>query len=213
MGPKNQLITERFDISDGTASILPHGVDIRLSFPIRGERRVVTIEEQNRPRRSTGIHAQPLFCIGLDDHEALPTGAAAFRLSFQAFQESLLELGHLLHMHPENCWFGGGDVRICDGDVIEVVGAGTKAGGSFIDLSRVDEVQHGQTLDAENFIHGFETQAPLVVEEIGDMGLLETGLLRQAQASEFARVDALTNNIAEIVLQRTKFHEAECNTL
>ena len=55
-------------------------------------------------------------------------------------------------------------------------------------------------LNRENPVHTFETEAPLAIKEIGDVGLFKSGLLRQTQAGEIALLDALPKSVAKIVL-------------
>jgi hypothetical protein len=61
-------------------------------------------------------------------------------------------------------------------------------------------------LNGEDPVHAFEAEAALAIEEVGDVGLLEPGLLGQTEASEIAFVDTLPKSIAEIVLQNSEFH-------
>ena len=46
-------------------------------------------------------------------------------------------------------------------------------------------------LDGEDFVHAFEAETALPVEEIGDVGLFESGLLGEPEAGEFTCFDAL----------------------
>ena len=36
-------------------------------------------------------------------------------------------------------------------------------------------------LNSQDFVHAFETQAPLAIEEVGNVGLFESGLLGEPQ--------------------------------
>src|SRR5437879_4409988 len=67
-------------------------------------------------------------------------------------------------------------------------------------------------LHRQHFVHSFETQAALLVEEIGDVSLLEAGLLGQAQPGKIAFLDAPPKCFAEIILQHSKFHSFEYST-
>lgn len=61
-------------------------------------------------------------------------------------------------------------------------------------------------LNGEDAVHAFEAEAAFAIEEIGDVGLLEPGLLSQTEAGEIAFLDAFPKSIAEIVLQDSEFH-------
>ena len=64
-------------------------------------------------------------------------------------------------------------------------------------------------LDGENAIHTLKAEATLAIEEVGDMGLLEAGLLGETEAGEVAFLDAFPESVAEIVLKNSEFHRAE----
>ena len=64
-------------------------------------------------------------------------------------------------------------------------------------------------LHGEYFVHAFEAEAALAVEEVGDVGLFESGLLGEEQATEFACLDALPKHFAEIILQDFELHGGE----
>lgn len=61
-------------------------------------------------------------------------------------------------------------------------------------------------LDLEDFVHAFDAEAAFTVEEIGDMSLLESSLLRKAEPGEFACFDAVPKDLTEIILQDLELH-------
>ena len=67
-------------------------------------------------------------------------------------------------------------------------------------------------LDGEDGVHAFEAEAAFAVEEIGDVGLLESGLLGEPESGEFACFDALPEYFAEIILQDFELHGPEYST-
>ena len=54
---------------------------------------------------------------------------------------------------------------------------GGTTGGALVDLGGIEQVEDGEVLDVEDFVHAFDAEAALAVEEIGDVGLFESGLL------------------------------------
>src|ERR1017187_5082927 len=64
-------------------------------------------------------------------------------------------------------------------------------------------------LNGQDPIHALKAEATLAIEEVGDVGLLETRLLCQAEAGEVAFLNALPKSIAEVVLQHSEFHRRE----
>ena len=61
-------------------------------------------------------------------------------------------------------------------------------------------------LNGEDAIHTLKTEAAFAIEEVGDVGLFKSGLLRQTEAGEIAFLNALPKSVAEVVLQNAEFH-------
>lgn len=64
-------------------------------------------------------------------------------------------------------------------------------------------------LDGKDFVHAFEAEAALAVKEVGDVGLLESGLLGEAKAGELSAIDALQKDFTEVLLQGLELHWGE----
>ncbi len=109
-------------------------------------------------------------------------------------------------MHAHNQRFEGCDLRVGDDDVVEFILARREDPSALVDFGGIDEIEHREMLHVENFVHAFEAEATLTVEEVGDVGLLEAGLLRQTKAGEFSSVNALPKDSTEIFLKHAKFH-------
>src|SRR5271157_4537361 len=97
-------------------------------------------------------------------------------------------------------------MRVCDNHVVEFVLAWQEDRGALVDFGRVDKIQHRKMLYVQNFVHAFQAEPALAVQEVGDVGLPEAGLVRQTQASEFPCINALPKNGAEIFLKHAEFH-------
>ena len=67
-------------------------------------------------------------------------------------------------------------------------------------------------LNGENAVHTFNAEAALTIEEVGDVSLLEAGLLCQTEAGQVAFLDALPKSFAQVVLQYSEFHGWEYST-
>src|ERR1017187_4482820 len=104
---------------------------------------------------------------------------------------------------------GGG---VGEEDIFKFVAAGRQNGGSLVYLGGIEQVEHGKMLHGEHFVHAFEAQAALPVQEVGDVGLLEFGLLGESKAGQFAGIDALPENLAKIILQDFELHGPEYST-
>jgi hypothetical protein len=203
---QDQMTVIRVDVLDCASSILAHRVHITFALSVRSQRIVVPVEQQRGAWHSAGIHAHSFLRIRLDDYKAFPTAAVPFHFPFQALQEALLELQHLPDVHTHDPRFGGSDVQVSDGNIVKLVFAGRKNRGALVDFHRIDEIEHRKMLYIQNFVHSFQTEAALMVQKVGYVGLFETGLVRQTQASEIPCVNALPQNVPEIFLQHTEFH-------
>ena len=64
-------------------------------------------------------------------------------------------------------------------------------------------------LNGKDFVHALEAEPAFAIEEIGDMGLFESGLLGEPESCEFAAIDPFPEDFAEIVLQHSEFHSSE----
>ena len=139
----------------------------------------------------------------------MPGGAVGFHVGPEFAEEAGLELED-----GEDAI--GGDERAGDGgsgigeqDVFEFVGAGREDGGALVDLGGIEQVEDGEMLDGENFVHAFEAEAALAIEEVGDVGLLESGLLGEAESGEFAGFDTSQKDFTEVFLQNFELHWRE----
>src|SRR5260370_39114068 len=79
-------------------------------------------------------------------------------------------------------------------------------GGALAGLAGIEKVQHRKMLHGKVSVHSFQAQAALTIKEVGDMRLLEAGLLSQPQTGKTALVDPLPKGFAKVVLQNAEFH-------
>jgi len=112
----------------------------------------------------------------------MPGGAVAFSFGLEFAQEGLLELKDLDHLRGRDEGLSGGGRRIGQQHVFEVIGAGRQDGSTLVDLGGVEQVEDGQMLDGENFVHALDAETAFAVEEVGDVGLLKSSLLGKAEA-------------------------------
>jgi len=136
----------------------------------------------------------------------LPCGAVAYGIGLQFAQESFFELEDFFYVHAGDEGLSCGSRGVSQDDVLEFVGAGGQDGGALADFGGIEQVEDGKALYGEDFVHAFDAQAALLVQEIGDVGLLESGLLRQMEAGEFAGFDALPEDFSKVILQDFEPH-------
>ena len=108
-------------------------------------------------------------------------------------------------MHGTNLGLRGGDGSVSEQHVLELIIAGRRDGSAAVDLRGIEQVEDGKALGRHNLVHPIETQAAFRVQEIGDMGLLESGLLGQTQTAQFARVNPLPQYLLEIFRKARNF--------
>jgi len=166
----------------------------------------MTVQEQSGAGHEPGMHAPGVPGVELDDHEALPGGTSAKGRGAQAAQESFLELEDFFHVHGGDERLGSGGMSVGDEDVIELVAARRHDGGALVHGGGIEQVEHGEALHGEDLVHAFQAQAALLVEEIRDVGLLESGLAGEAEAGQLAGFDAIPEDVAKIILQDFELH-------
>ncbi len=166
----------------------------------------MAVEEQGGSGNEAGIHGEGLPGIELDEDEAEPGGAIAFGFGLELAQEGLFEFEDLGDLHGGDEGVGSGDGGIGEQDVFKGVGAGGKDGGTLVDFGRIEQVEDGKMLDGKDFVHAFEAKATFAVEEIGDVGLFEAGLLGEAESGQFTCFDAVPKDFSKIILQDFELH-------
>src|SRR5579864_1831725 len=166
----------------------------------------MAVDQKRGSGEQAGRHSLGVAGIELDQNEALPVGTGAFRFRLQFVKEGFLELEDVLDMHAGDEGLGGGGGGIGEDDVFEIVGAGGNHGGALVDLGGIEQVEDGEMLDLENLVHALNAEAALAVEEIGDVGLFESGLLGQAESRKFTCFNAIPKDFSEIVLQGLELH-------
>ena len=212
MRAQNQVTAGGFDVLDGATLILEDGVHVELAFAIRLERVVMTVDQECGTGQEARVHTHAFAAIDFDYHKALPLLAIAFGFGFELLEEAFFELENLLDVHAGDEGLGGSDTGVDDEDILELVVAGRHNRSAFVDLRGIEEIEHGKMLNGEDPVHALEAQAPLAIEEIGDVGLLEAGLFCQTKAGKVALLNALPESFAEVVLQHSEFHGLKYST-
>jgi hypothetical protein len=212
VGAKNELVSGDFYIPYRASIAFQNSVHIEFAFAIRLECVVMAVYEKGCPGQEAGGHAGGLPGVELDEHEAVPAGAVAVGFGFQFVQEGFLELEDVFDLHGGDERLSGSGGGVGEQNVFKFVGAGGQDGGALVDLGGIEQIEHGKMLHGEDFVHAFQAKAALAVEEIGDVGLLESGLLGQVQAGEFSCFDALPEQLAKVILQDFELHGPEYST-
>jgi len=169
----------------------------------------MSVEQQGGAGGEAGRHGGGVPGIELDQDEAVPGGTVALGIGLELVEKGLLELEGPQNAVGGDQGTGGGSGGVGDEDVLELVGAGRQDGGTLVDGSGIEQIEDGKMLNRKDFVHTFEAEAALAVEEVGDMSLLESGLLRQMESGELPRCDAFQENFTKVILQDFELHWGE----
>ena len=172
----------------------------------------MTVDQKRGSGHESGIHAIGFFGIYLDEHKAMPVRAVPFGIGPQFAQEDFFEFQDFFHVHAGNEGLSSSVGGVGEQDIFEFVAAGRKDRGAFVDFRGIEQVEDGEVLDLEDFVHALNAEAAFLVEEVGDMGLFESSLLRQSKAGEFACFDPIPEDLTKIILQDFELHRREYST-
>ncbi len=210
---ENELTAGSFHVLNGAGFVLEDSIHIVLTLAVGLERVVVAIDEKHGTGQKTGIHAHTFAAIGFNEHEPFPASTVAFDFGLELLEKTFLEFQDLLDMHAGEEGMAGGDGAIDDDDVLKFIIAGREDGSALVDFRGVEQIEHREMLDGQDTIHAFKAETALAVQKIGDVSLLEAGLLGQAKSGEIAFLDAFPESIAKIFLQDTELHGWEYSTV
>src|SRR5690348_9369995 len=166
----------------------------------------MAVDQERGSGGQSRMHGQGFASIELDQDEALPAGTVSMAFWLHAVEERLLELENLFHMHADNKRLAGSNRGVGEDDIFELVGAGRKDRSTFVDFGGIEEIKDREVLHLEDLVHAFEAESAFSVEEVGDVSLLESSLLGEAESCEFACFDAVQKNFEEVFLQDFELH-------
>ena len=171
----------------------------------------MAIDQEGGSGHEAGRHGR-FPGIELDEDETLPGGTITLGFGFELVKEGLLELEDFLHVHTDDEGLGGSGEGVSENNVFEFISAGRKDGSAFVDFGGIEEIEDGKMLDRKDFIHAFDAEAAFTIEEVGNVGLFESGLLGKAESGELTCFDAVPEDFAEIILQDFELHGPEYST-
>jgi len=201
------------DILHGASAIPVHGIHVRFAAAKRFERVVMTIDQNGGAREEARIHAHAFAGICFDEDKTFPCTAATLGFGAEISQKRFLELQYVFHIHAHDDRFGSCDRAIDQHNGLKFVFTRRNDAGALVDFCGIEEVEDRKVLNFENLVHAFQAEPALAVEKVGDVSLLKSGLLGQAQAGYFAFLDALPQGFAEVFLESFKFHPASITLL
>src|SRR5579862_2070009 len=126
----------------------------------------MAVDQEKGAGSQARVHCKGFAGIELDQHEALPIGAVCMTFRLDAVEKRLPELKNILHVHADNKRLGGGHEGVGEDNIFELVGAGGKDRGTFVDFRRIEEIEDRKVLNLEDFVHAFKAKAAFPVEEV-----------------------------------------------
>jgi len=166
----------------------------------------MSVDQERGSGGEAGRHGRCVAGILLDQDEALPGGTVAFGFGPELVEEGFLEFQDFLHVHANDQGLSRGGGAVGEDDVFEVVAAGGKNGGALVDFGGIEQVEDGKVLDVQDLVHALDGEAALAIEEVGNVGLFEAGLLGEAESGKFSCLNSLQKDFSEIILQGLELH-------
>src|SRR5207248_10923794 len=102
-----------------------------------------------------------------------------------------LEFQNVAHIIASDTRSRGSDLGLGENDILKVTLRRRDATGPLVDLFAIQQVIHRKILRAQDSVHSLQAERSLAIQKVGNVGLLESGLLRQAEPAKFLRLDAL----------------------
>jgi len=203
---QDKLASRELDVFEGAGVVLANGVYVRIILSVGSQRIVMAINEDGCTWNSSGEHAVAFACVEANENEPLPLLTRALQFRAKSAEERLLEFENVFHGFVGEKRLLSSNGRIHQYHILEVIFTGRKNAGTLINFRGVEKIEDRKMLDGQHFIHAFEAQAALAIEEVGNMSLLEAGLSGELEAGQIARFNALPQSLAQIFLQRAEFH-------
>lgn len=113
----------------------------------------MTVDEHCGAGQKAGIHAHAVAGVDLDEDEAVPAVTQSFLRGTKTAKKTLLELQDVLHIFIRDQRVTGSDGAFGEEHILKVVFRRRQNAGALIDLSGVKQIEHGEMLHLEDFVH------------------------------------------------------------
>jgi hypothetical protein len=205
VGAEDETAFVEVDEAEEEGGSAADGVEGGLVGAVGGKGVVVAVEDGDGSRGEEWVHSGGLLGVGADGEEALPVGVLGGGAGTVVVEAG----GGDLEGFDDG---GGGDAGVVHGDgggdngddLDGVAGAGLYWGGGG--EVKWEDLVDGEVLCGEDAVEAFEGEGAFAVEEVGDVGLLEAGLLGEAAAGEGAAFDAPEEFETKEFVQVLKVH-------
>ena len=195
------------DVTEQQGGAATDGVEAALVRPVGCERGVVTVDDDDGTWGQKRLHRGGLLDIGADGDEALPVGAFAGGSGAVAVERRGRDGQGFDDRGGADTGIVHGDGCGDDGNCFDGVSGHGDCGrcGRGRETKR-EELINRDALGEQNAVEAFEGQRAPAVEEVGNMRLLEVGLLGEAAASERAAFDPLEEFLPDEFMEFVEVH-------
>jgi hypothetical protein len=206
VGAEDETAFVEVDEAEEEGGSAANGVEGGLMGAVGGKGVVVAIEHGDCAGGDERIHGGGLLGVGADGEEALPMGVFGGRTGAVIVQAGGGDLDGFDDGRGGDAGFIHGSGGRDDGhDLDGVAGRNRERGLRRGEIERQDLVD-GEVLRGEDAVETFEGKGAFAIEEVGNVGLLEAGLLGEAAAGEGTAFDAAKEFDAEELMQVLKVH-------
>ena len=136
-------------------------------------------------------------------HSSLPFADADRRRR----RKRLLELEKIADVLALDHGHSRGDFRFRKRHIFEVTLRSGDTAGALVEFFAAKQVVDREVLCSEDAVHPLNAEGPLAIQEVGDVGLLEPGLLGEAKSRELSSVNPLPRQAAQLPLKTTCIHD------
>jgi len=203
---KDETAFVEVDEAEEEGGAAADGVEGGLMSAVGGEGVVVAVEDGDGSGGKERVHGGGLQGVGADGEEALPVGVAGGGAGAVVVQAGGGDLNGFNDRGGVDSGVvhggGGGD----DGDDLNGLASGgwRRCGGGEFERK---EVFDGEVLRGEDAVEAFEGESAFAIEEVGDVSLLEAGLLGETAAGQGSAFDAAEEFETEELVEVLKVHE------
>lgn len=209
VGAEDKTAFVEVDEAEKEGGAASYGVERGLMGAVGRKRVVVAVEDGDGAGGDEWVHGRGLMCVGADGEEALPVGVFGGGAGAIVMQARGGDLNGFDDGGRGDAGFVHGGRGRDDGDDLDGaagVGWSGRRWGESVDV-KGQKLVDGKVLRGEDAVEAFERKGPFFIEEVGDVGLLKSGLLGESAAGEDAAFDAALKFDAEKFVQVLKVHE------
>jgi hypothetical protein len=206
VGAEDETALVEVDEAEEEGGSAADGIEGGLMGAVGCQRVVVAVEDGDGAGGDERIHGGGLLGVGADGEEALPVGVFGGRTGAVVVEAGGGDLDGFDDGRGGDAGFIHGSGGRDDGHDLDGVAGRSREGGLRRGEIERQDLVDGEVLRGEDAVETFEGKGAFAIEEVGNVGLLEAGLLGEAAAGEGTAFDAAKEFDAEELMQVLKVH-------